>query len=173
VLDDAGKAALQAKHPNNIVTIDLPHMPPKSVGPDSAYEKANTTLKAWLSAGILVRDRRPAFYPYSQSFDHNGKTFSSAGIGLHGQTRTFGAGHIVPHEKGPIAGPIEDRFKLMKATKSQLSPVFGLFSDPRSESDESAVSKRRQADAWMARWMACEASCGRSTIPRLKTRSSR
>ena len=33
VLDDAGKAALQKRHGNNIVGIDLPHMPPKTVGP--------------------------------------------------------------------------------------------------------------------------------------------
>src|SRR5262245_23636152 len=52
VLDDAGKAALQARHPNNIVTVDLPFMPPKSVGPDEVYQKADTTLKAWLSSGV-------------------------------------------------------------------------------------------------------------------------
>ncbi|HVT87758.1 MAG TPA: DUF1015 domain-containing protein [Tepidisphaeraceae bacterium] len=132
VLDDAGKAALQARHPNNVVTIDLPHMPPKSVGPDAAYEKANTTLRAWLSAGILVRDKRPAIYPYTQTFEHNGKTFHRRGLVCTVKLEPFGAGHIVPHEK-TYAGPIEDRFKLMKATQSQLSPVFGLFSDPRSE----------------------------------------
>src|SRR5262245_7331574 len=38
VLKDADKTALQAKHPNNIVTIDLPHMPPESLGPDTVYE---------------------------------------------------------------------------------------------------------------------------------------
>src|SRR5271170_8340243 len=43
VLDEKKKAALQARHPNNIVTIDLPYLPPKAVGPDAVYEKANTT----------------------------------------------------------------------------------------------------------------------------------
>ncbi|HWP40997.1 MAG TPA: DUF1015 family protein, partial [Tepidisphaeraceae bacterium] len=79
VLDEAAKAELQAKHPNNIVTVDLPHLPPKSVGPDEAYARANTTLQAWLSAGVLVRDARPAIYPYAQTYQYNGKTFHRRG----------------------------------------------------------------------------------------------
>jgi uncharacterized protein (DUF1015 family) len=131
VLDDKSKAALQAKHPNNIVTIDLPFTPPKSVGPDAVYEKANTTLQAWLASGVLVRDHRPAFYPYAQTFQHNGKTFHRRGFFCTVKIEPFGA-HIVPHEK-TYKGAIEDRLKLMRATNAQLSPIFGLFSDPRSE----------------------------------------
>ena len=70
VLDEKDKRLLQSKHPNNIVTVDLPFMPPKSVGPDEVYEKANMTLAAWLSAGVLERDHRPALYPYCQNYEH-------------------------------------------------------------------------------------------------------
>lgn len=132
VLDEAGKAALQARHPNNIVTIDLPHVPPKSVGPDEAYAKASTTLQAWLSAGVLVRDARPAIYPYTQSYQHNGKTFHRRGFICTVKLEPLGAGHIVPHEK-TYPGAIEDRLKLMRATRVQLSPVFGLFNDDRGQ----------------------------------------
>jgi uncharacterized protein (DUF1015 family) len=132
VLKEADKAALQAQHPNNIVTIDLPHMPPESVGPDAAYEKANTTLKAWLSAGVLVRDRKQAIYPYTQSFEYHGKVFHRRGFICLVKLEPFGAGHIVPHEK-THKGPIEDRLKLMKVTRTQLSPIFGLFNDDRGE----------------------------------------
>jgi uncharacterized protein (DUF1015 family) len=60
VLDESQKAALQQKHPNNIVTVDLPWMPPKTVGPDDAYEKANVTLQAWLSNGVsFTRQMKP------------------------------------------------------------------------------------------------------------------
>src|SRR4051812_32412364 len=107
-------------------------MPPKSVGPDEVYQGANTTLQAWLSAGILVRDRRPALYPYAQTFEHNGKTFHRRGFICLVKLEPFGAGHIVPHEK-TYKGPIEDRLKLMRATGVQLSPIFGLFSDEHSD----------------------------------------
>jgi uncharacterized protein (DUF1015 family) len=132
VLDDTQKAALQARHANNIVTIDLPFTPPKSVGPDEVYARANTTLRAWMSAGILVQDRRAAIYPYTQTFDHHGKTFHRRGFITLVKLSAFGEGHVVPHEK-TYAGPIEDRLKLMHATGVQLSPIFGLFNDNRSE----------------------------------------
>jgi uncharacterized protein (DUF1015 family) len=132
VLDDAQKAALQARHANNIVTIDLPFTPPKSVGPDEVYARANTTLRAWLSAGILVQDRRPAIYPYTQTFTHHGKVFHRRGFIALVKLSPFGEGHVVPHEK-TYTGPIEDRLKLMDATGVQLSPIFGLFNDTRGE----------------------------------------
>jgi uncharacterized protein (DUF1015 family) len=132
VLDESGKAALQAKHPNNIVNIDLPWLPPKTVGPDEAYLRANMTLQAWLSAGILKRDTRAAIYPYTQTFDHAGKTFHRRGLMALVKLSPFGQGQVVPHEK-TYAAAIEDRLKLTRATNVQLSPIFGLFSDPRSE----------------------------------------
>jgi uncharacterized protein (DUF1015 family) len=132
VLDVKEKAQLQARHPHNIVSIDLPWLPPKTVGPDDAYASAANTLDAWLSAGILKRDHRRAMYPYSQSFDHKGRTYHRRGFIVLVKLSPFGQGQVVPHEK-TYKGPIEDRLKLMRATGVQLSPIFGLFSDPRSE----------------------------------------
>jgi uncharacterized protein (DUF1015 family) len=132
VLDVKEKAHLQARHPNNIVTVDLPWLPPKTVGPDEAYEKANVTLQSWLSAGILKRDARPALYPYAQTYDHAGKTFHRRGFFGLVRLSPFGQGQVVPHEL-TYASAIEDRLKLMRATGVQLSPIFGLFSDPTSE----------------------------------------
>lgn len=132
VLDEKGKAALQQRHPNNIVTVDLPFLPPKSLGPAEVYEKANMTFQAWLSAGILVKDKRPALYPYSQTYELNGKTYHRRGFFCLVNLSPFGEGHVVPHEK-TYKGPIEDRLHLMRATGAQLSPVFGLFNDNRGE----------------------------------------
>jgi uncharacterized protein (DUF1015 family) len=132
VLDVKEKAELQSRHPNNIVTVDLPWLPPKTVGPQEAYDGANVTLQAWLSAGILKRDARPALYPYTQTYEHAGKTFHRRGFFGLVRLSPFGHGQIVPHEL-TYASAIEDRLKLMRATGVQLSPIFGLFSDPTSE----------------------------------------
>ena len=53
VLDDMGKSGLQSRHPNNIVTVDLPHLPAKAAGLDDVYEKAHLTLQSWLRAAEL------------------------------------------------------------------------------------------------------------------------
>ena len=134
VLDEQQKAALQGKHPNNIVTVDLPWMPPKTVGPDDAYEKANTTLSAWRSSGVLQQDTRRALYPYTQTYTWAGKTFNRRGFICLVKLTPFGE-DIIPHEK-TYKGPIEDRMKLMRATGMQLSPIFGLFNDPRGKITE-------------------------------------
>lgn len=113
VLDEVSKAQLQAKQPNNIVTIDLPYLPPKAVGPDEVYARANTTLQSWLSAKILERSTRPAIYPYTQSFDHNGRTYHRRGFFAAVKISPFGQGQVVPHEK-TYREAIEDRLKLMR-----------------------------------------------------------
>jgi uncharacterized protein (DUF1015 family) len=132
VLDERQKAALVAKNPHNIVSVDLPHLPPKGVGPDHAYQDAARTLQDWLAQGVLVRDRRPAIYPYTQSYEHAGRTCHRRGFVALVKLSPFGQGEVVPHEQ-TYAGAIEDRLKLMTATSTQLSPVFGLFDDPRNE----------------------------------------
>ncbi|MFI5381288.1 MAG: DUF1015 domain-containing protein [Tepidisphaerales bacterium] len=132
VLDEKGKAALQARHPHNIVTVDLPHLPPKVAGPDAAYEQANITFRSWLDAGVLIQDPKSALYPYTQTYTHHGRTFHRRGFFALVRLSAFGQGHIVPHEQ-TYKGPIEDRMKLMRATGVQLSPIFGLYSDPRNQ----------------------------------------
>ncbi|HWB54004.1 MAG TPA: DUF1015 domain-containing protein, partial [Tepidisphaeraceae bacterium] len=128
VLDQKQKDAFLAKDPHNIVAIDLPHMPPKSVGPDSAYAKSNTILQAWISAGVFERERRPAIYPYAQTYTHGGRTYHRRGFFAAVELSPFGQGQVVPHEK-TYEGAIQDRLKLTHATSAQISPVFGLFPD--------------------------------------------
>jgi uncharacterized protein (DUF1015 family) len=96
------------------------------------YEQATITLDSWLRAGVLKRDVRPALYPYTQTFEHNGRTMHRRGFIALVRLSPFGQGHVVPHEK-TYKGPIEDRLKLMRATGVQLSPIFGLYSDARHE----------------------------------------
>lgn len=132
VLSEQDRAKLQAKDSHNIVNVDLPHVPPKSAGPDEVYDKANINLQTWLSTGVLQRDHRPAIYPYTQTYEHGGRSFHRRGFIALVRLSPFGEGQVVPHEK-THAGAIEDRMKLMKYTGMQLSPIFGLFSDQRNE----------------------------------------
>ncbi len=128
VLDESAKMKLLARHPKNIVSIDLPHLPPKTAGPDAVYERAAGTLNQWLEDGTLHQDTRRAFYPYAQSYDYHGKTYHRRGLIALVKLTPFGQ-DVIPHER-TYKGPIEDRMMLMRKTGVQLSPIFGLFSDP-------------------------------------------
>ena len=131
VLDADDKASLLARDSHNIVAIDLPHMPPKELGPKAVYEQAAQTLAQWLDEGVLTQSDTPALYAYRQSFDFGGRHYQRCGMACTIETRPFGprkGGGVLPHEQ-TFSGPKEDRFALMKTTKTQLSPIFGLHAD--------------------------------------------
>jgi uncharacterized protein (DUF1015 family) len=131
IIDDRGKADLLRRHPRNFVTLDLPHMPPKSAGPAKAYDASNRLLTQWLDDGTLVRDRQPAFYVYHQAYRHGGVDFVRKMFFARLRLEPFGEGSIFPHER-TFGGPKEDRLALTKATRANLSPIFGLYEDARN-----------------------------------------
>lgn len=134
VLDEAPKRALLDKDPHNIVAIDLPVTPPKTVGPDEAYASAGELYRAWLAEGVLMRDDEPAVVAYEQVYKLDGQAFRRRGLFATLKVEDFNrrGGGIFRHEK-TIAGGIGDRTKLMAATAAQLSPIFGIFSDAEAK----------------------------------------
>lgn len=131
VLDGQGKARLLAKNAANIVGIDLPHTPAKELGPAAAYEGAAKALSELLARGVLSKRGTPAMFAYRQSFMADGKLIQRCGMACTTDVVAFGpraGGGVLPHEE-TFSGPKEDRMALMKATKTQLSPIFGLHAD--------------------------------------------
>ena len=137
VLDESSKQALLAAEKHNIVAIDLPVTPPKTLGPDAAYDKAGATLRQWVSEQVLKRDAAPALFAYEQAYRSGGQTVRRRGLFTGLKVEEFGrkGGGIHRHEH-TIRGGTDDRLKLMQATHAQLSPVFGVFPDPRKQLSE-------------------------------------
>lgn len=135
VLDAATRRALLDRDPHNIVGIDLPHLPPKTVGPDRVYAEAAATYCRWRAGGVLVRRREPALFAYRQTFRTPSDGAGGARVGLIGAVElrplgpaADGRGGVRPHER-TFPAPTEDRLKLMRATRAQLSPIFGFHAD--------------------------------------------
>lgn len=132
VLDEAGKKTLLSRSPNNIVEIDLPHLPAKTVGPPEAYQRSAATLAKWLSEGVLAHDKSDAIYAYTQIYSHRGREFKRRGfialVKLEPFSTPSAPTSVVPHEK-TYPDAIVDRLNLTRATGVQLSPIFGLFPD--------------------------------------------
>ena len=63
VISDAQRLELEARHPQNVVRLELP----RGDG-DAKYANAAALLDAWIAEGILRRDERPALYRYEQTF---------------------------------------------------------------------------------------------------------
>lgn len=132
VLDAGPKAELLERDPHNVVAIDLPVTPPKTVGPDSAYAAAGELYRQWLSDGVLERDDLPGVVVYEQVYQLGAHTVRRRGLfaGLGVEEFNRKGGGIHRHEM-TLAGGVGDRTKLMEATRAQLSPIFGIFPDPR------------------------------------------
>lgn len=132
ILDESDKAGLLRKDDHNIVAIDLPHMPPKTAGPDEAYQRAAGEMTSWLDIRSLARDELPAFYVYHQTYKLGSRTLVRKKFFARLRLEEFGKGQIFPHEQ-TFGGPKEDRLKLTVATRCNLSPIFGLYPDPANE----------------------------------------
>lgn len=130
VLDQQDKDELLAHSEQNIVAVDLPHVPPKELGPDEAYLRAGEVLESWKGSGVLCQDDKPALYAYEQTYAWGGKTFSRRAMICGLRAFEFGR-DVVPHEQ-TFAGPKADRLRLTEVTRTQLSPIFGFYNDPQA-----------------------------------------
>src|SRR5919198_3476466 len=125
VIDDAQRAALAAKSPFNVVEVDLP----RANGGDP-YLHAQTTLEAWQQEGVLGREREPAIWGLTQDYTGpDGRAPPRHGFLCRVRVEDYGPGRIRPHER-THPGPKEDRLRLTRATRTNLSPIFSLFPDP-------------------------------------------
>src|SRR3954468_7960769 len=123
VIDAEQRAALAARSPHNVVEIDLPQ------GEDP-YACAADTFAAWRAGGVLVRDEAPAFWVLTQDYTGpDGRPYSRHGFFARIRVEEYGAGRIRPHER-THPGPKEDRLRLTRATRANLSPIFALYDDP-------------------------------------------
>ncbi len=123
VLNDDDRAQLVARHPQNIVNIDLP----VSTDPQrDAYQSAALILKSWIEEGVLVRDENPTFTLYRMQFvDTLGKSRQIVGVLGAIEVVDEGAGGVLAHERTTPKAKT-DRLDLTRATDANLSPVWGL-----------------------------------------------
>jgi uncharacterized protein (DUF1015 family) len=133
VISPAQREQLAALDPHNIVRLILPK-DQHGGDSDEKYALAARELSAWLDAGILTRDPRPAFYRYHQTFTAEGRTTTRKGFIARVRLARFDEGVVLPHER-TLAGPKADRLKLKRACRAHLSQVFGLYSDPTHATD--------------------------------------
>jgi uncharacterized protein (DUF1015 family) len=124
VIDDDERARLAARSPFNVVEIDLPRF-----NGGDPYMHAGDTFDAWRQQGVLVREREPALWVLEQAYTGpDGAPRRRRGFFARVRVEDYGPGRIRPHER-THPGPKEDRLRLTRATRANLSPIFSLFPD--------------------------------------------
>ena len=138
VIDAQQRARLAERSPYNVVEIDLPEG-------DDPYEHAAALYSRWQSEGVLVRDSEPALWVLEQRF-HDGPGGTRTGFFARVRVVEYGQGRIRPHER-THPGPLEDRLRLTRATRANLSAIFSLFSDPAGAA-RAALAPATQSTPW-------------------------
>ena len=128
VIDAPQRAELLAHSPYNVVAVDLPQ------GGLDPYLTASELFESWQLQGALTRDREPALWAHTQDYTGVGGTSSNEtrrrrGFFCRVRIEDYGPGRVRPHER-THPGPKEDRLRLTRATRANISPIFSLYSDP-------------------------------------------
>ena len=130
VIDAAEEARLLERHPANVVRLDKPSEQPGDEA-DDRYRRAARTLAGWRSDGTFRKDPHPSLYVYEQAYRVPGTDVTRTQRGFFGRLRlhAFDEGAVLPHER-TMSGPKEDRYKLLRATGVNTSPVVAVYDDP-------------------------------------------
>ncbi|MBI2762682.1 MAG: DUF1015 domain-containing protein [Chloroflexi bacterium] len=120
---------LLARSPFNVVRLEFPAAEMDDVDPDDMYRRAGRLLSKWRGDGVMGRDARPSIYVYEQQFQRPGDDAMSVRRGFFARVGLvpFGTG-VLPHER-TMPGPREDRYRLLRATNVNTSPVVAVYED--------------------------------------------
>jgi uncharacterized protein (DUF1015 family) len=121
VIGSAERVHLASRHPANSVLVELPQ--PDLQGGRDRYQVAADLFARWQADGTLRPDPTPCLYPYRMT-DAAGHA-STGVLGALGLAAPGEESDILPHEQ-TLPKPKSDRLDLLRATRANLSPIWGL-----------------------------------------------
>jgi uncharacterized protein (DUF1015 family) len=134
------QAELLARDERNAVRLEL------SADRDP-HAAAAATLDAWRADGTLERRTEASFYYYAHATPTSPDVPTVGGVLAQVLLEPYG-GEVRAHEH-TMPGPRADRLALLRATRTQLSPILAIYFD-RSER-YGHVMARSWTDEWRAR----------------------
>ena len=117
VIGPAQREELLGRSPYNIVHLTLP----------DSEEEAAASLADWQEQGVLARDAEPACWWLAQEYvGPDGVERRREGLVAALRVEPYQDRVVLPHER-THAGPKEGRLRLLRATRTQLEPLFFLW----------------------------------------------
>ncbi len=125
VISKAEQARLYDSSPYNVIRMELGKEQPGDTDSNNRYTRAKDFLEGLKTEGALAQDALPSIYVYIQDYVEEGKKKSRTGFFA---AMKLDEKAVLKHEN-TLTGPKEDRLHLLKAVRTNLSPIFGLFED--------------------------------------------
>ena len=148
-ISPAMQQAYYDRSPYNLVRIILgkPELF-DSEGGETVYTRAARDLKAWREQGILVQEKDPCIFAYSQKFTVPGTEAvkERRGFIALGKVHDYSEKVVYRHEQ-TLSKPKGDRLNLLKATHAHFGQIFMLYSDPAGSIEKILYDGNGPADA--------------------------
>ena len=133
VIDADACEALRARDPHNVVHLTA----------ETDEHAAAERLESWLDDGTLVRDAAPAVWFLEQDFvGPDGVARRRDGIVASLRVEPYATGVVLPHER-THAEALAGRLRLLRATRTQLEPIFLLYEGAPPLGDRPRRARRR------------------------------
>lgn len=141
IIPENEKEKYYSRNEFNIIHLILGRQLPGDARPDSWHRRAAETFKDWIQKDVLTYDSGENLYIYRQEYYIEEEKKTLTGIICALKIEEPGPDcSILPHEK-TLGKPREDRLNLIRASKANFSPIFGLFEDPRQELIQKAAGE--------------------------------
>jgi uncharacterized protein (DUF1015 family) len=119
VIGPAEREEYLARSPYNVVHLTLP----------DSEEEAGRSLRSWREGGVLTTEE-PGYWALSQEYvGPDGVARTRTGVVVSLRVEPYENGTVLPHER-THSGPKEGRLRLLRATQTQLEPIFLLYEGP-------------------------------------------
>jgi uncharacterized protein (DUF1015 family) len=117
VLSPEQREEYLARSPYNVVHLTLP----------DDEEQAGRDVMDWREQGVLARDQEPGYWLLAQDYvGPDAVSRTRTGLVASLRAEPYENGVVLPHER-THSGPKEGRLRLLRATRTQLEPIFLLY----------------------------------------------
>ena len=127
VISPRQQKKLYEDNPYNVIRLELGRDEEGDSEARNKYTRAADYLRAWKKDLVLVHEDKPAIYVYVQDYIEEGKKKTRLGFL---SLMKIDEKAVMKHEN-TLAAPKEDRLKLLRSTRTNISPIFGLFQDKK------------------------------------------
>jgi uncharacterized protein (DUF1015 family) len=145
----AMQQAYYQSSPYNLVRIilGLPELFDAERG-ESVYTRAARDFRSWREQGVLIQEKTPCIFAYSQCFKvpESEETKERRGFIALGKLHDYADQVVFRHEQ-TLSKPKSDRLNLLKATRAHFGQIFMLYSDPAGSVEHILYDGSGAADA--------------------------
>ena len=147
-ISPAMQQAYYQRSPYNLVRIILgmPELFDAERG-ESIYSRAARDFSAWREQGVLIQEKDPCIFAYSQRFTVPGSEVvkERRGFIALGKLHDYAEKVVFRHEQ-TLSKPKSDRLNLLKATRAHFGQIFMLYSDPAGSIEKILYDGNGRAD---------------------------